>query len=171
MINHAWQFVISKLKIHTGPIWTASSRLITFLAVVIAWVFFRAPDIRTAVDILGAMVGMNGISLPRRLEHYADLFQNLPITPSFNGIQWINFGEIGVPVLLTAILIAWFSPNTQEIFSRYEPCLEKVVSPESTINRYFRWTPSKLTGVVFAAIFVICILNMNQVTEFLYFQF
>lgn len=171
VINHAWQFAISKLKIHTGLIWTVSSRLITFLAVVIAWVFFRAPDIRTAVDILGAMVGMNGISLPQRLEHYADLFQNLPITPSFNGIQWIDFGEIGAPVLLTAILIAWFAPNTQEIFARYEPCLEKVISPESAINRYARWAPSKLTGVVFAAVFVICILNMNQVTEFLYFQF
>ncbi|MCC6916414.1 MBOAT family protein [Nitrosomonas sp.] len=171
VINHAWQFVISKLKMHTGPIWTASSRLITFLAVVIAWVFFRAPDIRTAIDILGAMIGVNGISFPHGLAHYSDQFQYLPFSVSFNGIQWIDFGGIDVPVLLAAALIAWFAPNTQEIFSRYDPCLEKVTPPGSLISRYISWAPSKLTGVVFAVLFVICMLNMNRVTEFLYFQF
>lgn len=171
VINHAWQFVVSKLKIHTGFGWAIFNRLITFFAVIIAWVFFRAPDTRTAVDILGAMAGMNGISLPQRLEQYADLLQNLPVTLSFNGIQWIDFGGIDVPILLFAMLIAWFAPNTQEIFSRYEPCLEKVTPPESVTGRYIYWSPSRFTGVVFAAIFVLCILNMNRVTEFLYFQF
>ncbi|MDL1866551.1 MBOAT family protein [Betaproteobacteria bacterium PRO4] len=171
VINHAWQFVVSKLGVRTGTAWAICSHLITFLVVVIAWVFFRAPDMQIAIDILGAMIGMNGISLPHRLENYAGLLQNFPITLSFNGIQWIDFGDIGIPVLLSAMLIAWFAPNTQEIFSRYEPCLEQVIPPESMTSKFICWVPSKLAGGVFAVIFAICVLNMNRITEFLYFQF
>ncbi|ARO86521.1 MBOAT family protein [Nitrosospira lacus] len=171
VINHVWQFIASKTEIRTGVLWAIGSRLITFLAVLVAWVFFRAPDMRTAIDILGALVGLNGISLPRGFELYASWFQDLPVVPSFNGIQWIDFGGIGIPVLLSAMLIAWFAPNTQEIFYRYDPCLEKVPLPNSTISRYIPWSPSRIWSMVFALAFVACVLHMNRITEFLYFQF
>ena len=171
VVNHSWQFVMSKTKIRTGAIWAVSSQLITFLAVVVAWVFFRAPDIQTAIDLLGAMVGLNGVSLPRGFEHSASWFQYLPISLSFNGIQWIDFSGVGVPILLTAMLIAWFAPNTQEMLAQYEPCLEKISAPNSGFSSYARWAPSKLWGIIFSIVFVVCVLNMNQVSEFLYFQF
>ena len=37
------------------------NRLLTFVAVVVAWVFFRAPSLGVAVNVLKAMVGLNGV--------------------------------------------------------------------------------------------------------------
>ena len=42
-----------------------AGRLATFLCVVSAWVFFRAESVESAVDILRAMGGAYGVSLPR----------------------------------------------------------------------------------------------------------
>jgi len=37
------------------------NRFLTFVAVVVAWVFFRAPSLGVAVNVLKAMVGLNGV--------------------------------------------------------------------------------------------------------------
>ena len=41
--------------------------LATFLAVVIAWVFFRATDLRSAMSVLHGMVGQHGAQLPDQI--------------------------------------------------------------------------------------------------------
>jgi len=40
------------------------SQLITFISVVIAWVFFRAESFKGAINVLHGMAGVNGIALP-----------------------------------------------------------------------------------------------------------
>jgi hypothetical protein len=64
--------------------------ILTFLAVVIAWVFFRAPDMATALSVLSKMADPGNIAFGRVEMVYA-LF-----------------------VAIYAAL-AWFAPNTQEI--------------------------------------------------------
>lgn len=169
VINHAWQFIASTTRLPTRVLGTMGSRLLTFLAVLVAWVFFRAPDVPTAMDILAGMAGQNGVSLPRGLAAYGSWFQYSNIEPVFNGIKWIDFGGMGIPVLLTAMLIAWFAPNTQEIFRHYDPCLEKIAAPQRAIA--IAWSPSRVGSTLLPLVFVICVLNMSRVTEFLYFQF
>ena len=94
----AWTFVIwgllhgTYLVVHSvcrraglTPSWTWLNRLITFVAVVVAWVFFRAPDVRVAGDVLRAMVGAGagGFAAGPRL---APQFVALLI----GGLAWVN---------------------------------------------------------------------------------
>jgi D-alanyl-lipoteichoic acid acyltransferase DltB (MBOAT superfamily) len=71
------------------------NRFLTFVAIVVAWVFFRAPSIGIALNVLKAMVGLNGVE---SLSHAKVL------------IGW------NLALLITAALV-WVNvmPNTWEI--------------------------------------------------------
>jgi alginate O-acetyltransferase complex protein AlgI len=86
-----------------GPVWWA--RPLTFVAVLLAWVPFRAPDLATALDVWAGMAGLHGMGLPRAL--------------GGPGLQWISASGIGLPLLLAASLAAWFAPNTRQLFERH----------------------------------------------------
>ena len=53
--------------------------LVTFVAVVISWVFFRAESFHTATSILSSMFGFNDIQLPQFLEPYLGFARNFGI--------------------------------------------------------------------------------------------
>lgn len=167
-INHGWQS-LSFLHLGHSRISSALSWAATFLAVVFAWAFFRAPDLTTAIDVSGGMLGFNGISLPKSMQSYSGLFALANLQPSYNGIRWIDFGGIRVPILMGAMVIAWIMPNTQELFEKFKPCIEQMARPGSKARLY--WHPSASWAIVISMLFVVCVLNMNNVSEFLYFQF
>jgi D-alanyl-lipoteichoic acid acyltransferase DltB (MBOAT superfamily) len=163
VLQQAWQRAFGAARAHWWP------PLLTFLAVMLAWIFFRAPDVATAWDITGALVGANGVSLPRGLASHAASLAQWGLHPAFDGIRWIELAGPGLPVLLGAMLLAFKAPNTQEIFFLYEPAIERIFQPAG--RWAFSWRPTRRWSVGFAALFVACIFGMNRVTEFLYFQF
>jgi len=73
IINHGWRELRTRLGLsseassHFG-IWLA--RTITFLFVVVAWVFFRAADMDAALNMLSAMAGIHGIAAPASLPQF-----------------------------------------------------------------------------------------------------
>jgi D-alanyl-lipoteichoic acid acyltransferase DltB (MBOAT superfamily) len=92
-INHAW-IALRKRTRWTGsthPLWHLTGCAITFLAVLIAWVFFRAADVGTAISILKAMVG----------------FGNAAVSTS-NVI-------LAIAAIVTLLAIVWLAPNSIEI--------------------------------------------------------
>ncbi len=89
-INHAWSHFGPKAPPRFARLADIAGLILTFLAVVIAWVFFRAPDMAIALSVLSKMVDPGNIALGRVEMVYA-LF-----------------------VAIYAAL-AWFAPNTQEI--------------------------------------------------------
>lgn len=163
VLQQAWQRAFGAARSH----WWAG--VLTFLAVMLAWIFFRAPDVATAWDITGALVGANGVSMPRGLASHAASLAQWGLHPAFDGIRWIELAGPGLPVLLLAMLLAFKAPNTQEIFFLYEPAIERIFQPSG--RWAFSWRPTRRWSVGFAALFVACIFGMNRVTEFLYFQF
>jgi alginate O-acetyltransferase complex protein AlgI len=64
IIAHAWQHMREHFKLRPRSTWfgRAVATLITFLAVVFAWVYFRADTIEVANRIVAGMVGLNGFS-------------------------------------------------------------------------------------------------------------
>jgi alginate O-acetyltransferase complex protein AlgI len=54
IIDNAWKAI-------GRPLHRAPATALTFLAVVVGWVFFRSPTFGQAFDLLGAMVGTNGL--------------------------------------------------------------------------------------------------------------
>lgn len=148
VLHQAWQTVAGG----AAPRWWG--RCLTLLAVMLAWVVFRAPDVATAAEILQGMAGLNGVSLPRGAAVLAAPLGALGWHPAFDGIRWIDFSGPAIPALLMAVVLALFAPNTQEI-----------------LNQPLHWSPAKWRSAVMALLFLGCLFNMNRVSEFLYFQF
>ena len=150
-----------------APWWGAP---LTFLAVMLAWVLFRSPDMATAADILGALAGANGVSLPRGLAPLAAPLASVGLHPAFDGVRWFALDGPGFPALAAAAALAFLAPNTQELFRRYRPCLEKPARPRGAAGGP-AWRPGRGWSMALAALFICCVFNMNRVSEFLYFQF
>ena len=88
-----------------------SSRLITFVFVTIAWVFFRNQDFGHAFSMLESMLGLNGIDLPRSLRFSAD-------------VTFLRFGGVFVnqvtditllPFFAFLLGLVWFAPNSFQL--------------------------------------------------------
>jgi alginate O-acetyltransferase complex protein AlgI len=101
VINHTWQGIrkswghdLKQISL-LGRIWSTA---LTFIAVIIAWVFFRAETLTGAIEMLDRMFQLPTSS--------ADLALNLIQAPS-EAIVWIG----------TLLVIVFFLPNTQEIMS------------------------------------------------------
>ena len=74
VINHGWRQIRPN---HIGMIEQQCGRLITLLAVVVAWVIFRSENWSVATSMLSGMAGLNGITL--NYTHFAILNTFLPI--------------------------------------------------------------------------------------------
>jgi alginate O-acetyltransferase complex protein AlgI len=170
VIHLAWGALLGRLgwvNWQSSSAYRWGATLLTFMAVMLAWVFFRATDFATAANILGALVGNNGLSLPNTAKPLAQGFASVGIQPVFEGIRWVD--TFGLVILAGAMLLTWLAPNTQEIFRRFEPCLEKVNEPREMPSLV--WQPSLRWSVALAFLMCICVLSLNRPSEFLYFQF
>ena len=67
VLNHTWQARGRSYRFpeRVGRTGRAASIFVTYLAVTVAWVFFRSATIPSALSILRAMAGWNGIFLPQ----------------------------------------------------------------------------------------------------------
>jgi hypothetical protein len=147
---------------------------LTFLAVVIAWVFFRAPDMQSAVVLLKSMAGLNGTYLPAG---WLELLR--PAVP-FLARHNIHFGNVVSANQLwwisAAFVIAMFMPNVRQLFGSYRITLppERKAPVEATTPRLvalLAWRPSVVWAGVIVGCFLFSISMMTKVSQFLYFQF
>ncbi|MBV5319067.1 MAG: MBOAT family protein [Desulfobulbaceae bacterium] len=144
-IQHGWQFWMGKRAEAPHRIIDGATRVLTLLAVLIAWCFFRAPNVASALDVLAGMIGANGISLVSE------------ITP---------FGSL---MLITGAAIAFMMPNTNEIvlyFDRYY----KQGLPVFSMFR-LNWSPTVSWGLLTGLLLALCLLSMERTNDFIYAQF
>jgi D-alanyl-lipoteichoic acid acyltransferase DltB (MBOAT superfamily) len=145
-LNHFWHEIKRGLNIqddHKG--YTFFYWLLTFLVILVFWVFFRAESIAGAFNILYAMLGL-GESVER--------------VTSTGCIYWF-FGM--------ALICLW-GPNTYQIMSSYKPILTQEVLDERQNGRII-WQPNRRWASVIAIMAFWSICTLSSVTEFLYFQF
>ena len=153
-------------------------RVITFLAVVLAFVPFRAESMDGASNMLAAMLGGHGLSLSPSLigrignveqwllEHgvvFHGMFHNhaFGANPKW-GIAWV------VALFLASTLL----PNTQQLLRRYRPALETYKDEIPCLrHRWIEWRPTAPWALFTFGVFIITILSLTQASEFLYFQF
>lgn len=134
-INHRWKK--TGFKLPSIVAWT-----ITFNAIMISWIIFRAANLNDAIEILKTMVGIKGISLS----------SNFPgILPWLSQIVQLSNYQQSLATLLLILLAVLVMPNTQQIMQRFKP------------------TASWATAIGLISAF--CLLSLNRVSEFLYFQF
>jgi alginate O-acetyltransferase complex protein AlgI len=173
MINHGWSAMRERLgqdiSRTTGP-GRAMARLITFVVVVIGWVFFRATSLDDALAILRGMAGINGLSLPAALATYLGpswqgVLEHLGVGFALGGGARFVSQYLWIAVLLPLVMVA---PNTQEILGRFEPALNLRTDQTST---RLAWRPTPLWGAIVATVTACGLLSLTRVSEFLYYQF
>jgi D-alanyl-lipoteichoic acid acyltransferase DltB (MBOAT superfamily) len=175
MINHGWIGIAERStalsRLRATQIFAAFGFALTFLAVVIAWVFFRAPNFTVALDLLAAMSGLHGVIIPSGLafavrpEH--DLLVRLGVSFVDGSGTQLTETYIWVAALLG---LAFLAPNTQQIFARLGPVLEM---PEQQSGRPWRFARAPSAGWAMATGVVasIGIMSVTRLSEFLYWQF
>jgi D-alanyl-lipoteichoic acid acyltransferase DltB (MBOAT superfamily) len=168
-INHGWIAFKEKLSIPSfGLLDRLFGRILTFLAVVIGWVFFRADSLDSALSVLRGMMGLNGFVIP-------DFW--MPKWGIFG--QWLasrgaHFGTTATPVtggeinwIWILLAIALFAPNLYRIMGNFRPALNLPQEQASKIA----WKPSLGWVLPVAMLGFFSIVMMEKASVFLYFQF
>jgi alginate O-acetyltransferase complex protein AlgI len=155
--------------------WKIVATMITFIAVCIAWVFFRAPDMATALTILRGMHGGYGIALPESIWRHAQVLQ--PMFERAGVTSYLGGGAVFIEAwswIAFAAAITFLFPNTQEITRRYEPALDFAPAPAGGIKpiaRLLAWAPTRGWAIAIGTLALVSMLTLNRPTDFLYFQF
>jgi alginate O-acetyltransferase complex protein AlgI len=158
-INHLWRAWRGDAPAPTSMPAKIASWAITFFAVVIAWVFFRAKTAAGAWQMLGSLFGFEAGS-----SAYASpgilRVMDLPILVGGDTLLMI-----GGCVVALALATALSLPNVPQLF-RYR---EYRRAPEQGSS--MRWRPNGAWALFTALAFAISLFGMWQRLEFLYFQF
>ena len=157
IINHAWRAVIARTSGRKIPGSRLLSAMLTMLAVVVAWVPFRAASLGDAGKILHGMAGLHGLSLPARLEAPLEALARFgvefkgatPLTSLANteAVVWLVLGFVVVRAL----------PNT--------------MAASVYLSRPTAGWQGALKAVIVAVLMAVAILNINKTSPFLYFNF
>ena len=127
----------------------AARVVLTFLCVLVSLVFFRASSVQ------------EGARLIKRLAF--NHARNPPFVFPVTREQLIHLALVAV--------IVWCFPNTQEILARYKPALALAPTDESTRSVPLYWEPSLLWGLALGAVILVALVNLQNPSSFLYFQF
>ncbi len=139
-INHLWR--TWRGTVQPSRLGSLAAGGLTFITVVVGWVFFKANNFGTAMRVLSGMV-------------HPSAFAPADLLASARQLAWL-FGLLAV---------VWLAPNTQQILARSEPALGDVQPVR--VN----WQPNARWAFAVALIFVAAVLHLSQITEFIYFQF
>ena len=177
-INHAWRvFGIRKSGHQSGHVQAGLASVlasvgITYLAVIVAQVFFRAASAQDAAAVLGHMAGLHAdfgsfLMPDYLLRRTGDLGQWLQhrhlvaASPNATDLKaWFR--------ILAGFILVWAFPNTQQIMSNFKPVLGLVKPPRLAV---FNWTPSVGWGLVIGALLICSLYGLDDAGRFLYFQF
>ena len=150
----------------------------------VGWVFFRATNVATALNLLGGMAGAHGVAPQGVLagkvfrkfwKNPAGFFHKLLPTP--------DDPRMACLFVLAGLVIAWTLPNVRQLFLRYRPTCEDVapgeppklpgIWPAQRLARFFTWENSAFQGALYGVLFFLLIAYLASAapSEFLYFQF
>ncbi len=161
-INHGWSALSEEGYVPNllpRPAALMLSRSLTLLAVIVAWVFFRAESFDGASNILAGMTGLSTVYEPKLWDTFAS--GTLPIWAAMTGLAAIVF----------------LLPNSIELTENYNPVLglKKLIAQRKTDGFLpVRWKPSPQWALGVSILFGIALIQtyrLAEMTEFIYFNF
>ncbi len=176
IINHAWRAARQQWGL-TWRHWSTQelARGVTFVAVVIGWVFFRASDVTTATHLLWAMGGGSSFLFPAASASMSDAVSSLALREAnFHAtLSPLVFGDTrsGIAWILGLLLVARFFPNTHEVMRRFRATCNDYIDPLLTTPDWLRWRPTRPWAFAIATLLFIAVFHLANNSEFLYFQF
>ena len=176
MVNHGWRYMMVRWNCSLSQFWAYKGFCwsITFVAVVFSWVYFRAATLQQGNHIAIAMLGLSGFELPAGLLARAGGLGNWLSELGFVAVHGggSRFVTNYIWVLFSAAIVLAL-PNVAQIFNRYEPVLYESDRAFSDLRgaRVVSWSYSNRWALAVSVGAVAGILTLQQVSEFLYFQF
>ncbi len=147
---------VARRAVHAGNV------LLTLVAALIAFAFFRAHGVGDAWALLQGMAGARGIESI-----------HLPSIGEAGGstADWLRIilGR-SIPLLqMTALLaIVWCMPNSHQMMGRFSPVLERSAEGVSAV---LSWRPSPVWAAIMVCVLGVCVAQLHGEVRFLYFQF
>jgi alginate O-acetyltransferase complex protein AlgI len=175
IINHGWQTITKPYSLRQNGVIYMLGRFVgaplTFLLVVVAWVFFRSDDLPSALLLVKAMSFGNGVSVTDSLNL---LFGNLIPLMHANGFFPVTrlSGSLFIPLAITGICFVFFLPNSQELL--LNPTSSRrfnVLTPVSAATGEISWVVGFKAGLFVAMILALSLVSLSTGSEFLYYQF
>lgn len=167
--NHGWHAVLRKFnlldKSGKNIFYRTLAWGVTFTAVVVAWVFFRAESYQASFTIIDGMRGLNGAVLDYRLEALLPFLKDIV---TFEGTGIGSFSSVyGVAWIIFAAMIALFMPNIYQMIGHARDT-KKLLDVDDVLadNKIF-----KFLCVVAPLFLLIALSRIGAPTEFLYFDF
>ena len=161
-INHGWSALVSAgyvPSILPKPVVNVLSRGITLLAVVVAWVYFRAESFEGANNIILGMTGLSTVYEPALWD--AMVTGTAPV--------WA--------AMICLAAIVFLLPNAIEFTATYNPILglKKFVSGRRSDGFLpVRWKPTAGWAAAVSVLFGVALIQtyrLAELTEFIYFNF
>jgi D-alanyl-lipoteichoic acid acyltransferase DltB (MBOAT superfamily) len=185
--NHAWRtFGPSKPKNAPAvPVWrewaaTIGCVALTYFAVLIGQVFFRAPSTGVAFQLLAGMSGLHGVSfalpvphsLPQQLGSLGAWLQGHGLIAPVDLLQDGTTPALSIVEMALAYLAVWLLPNSQTIVGISGPNIQdKRSAHTSETGRAMAFRPSTRWGLAMGLATAVALLEVGAQSEFLYFQF
>ena len=171
VLNHAWLHWRPKLdKANYERVMKPLGFVMTFTSIVVLMVLFRAKTMAGAGQMLQAMAGGQGISLPAavlgRLGGAGQWLAGLGVgADTSSGTALLQSGAWVGALLLAALCL----PNSMEVARQFEPALNFRAPagkpPQLVMQLNLAWASG--LGLMLVA----GVLSLNRISEFLYWQF
>ncbi len=163
VINHAWRRATAEgarlqrlafAGLVLGP-------ALTFVAVLFAWVIFRAESFDSATLVYTGLIGLSDAPYDAmRLENYK----------GGKALIWLAAG----------LLIVWFLPNSLQLMRRYRPAIDSTgliheggwqAGGGRLSIQAIAWRPTAIWALLAGIVASAALLGISDVSPFLYFQF
>ncbi|HTN66898.1 MAG TPA: MBOAT family protein [Burkholderiaceae bacterium] len=156
MVNHAWREIKARLGWRNGgAVANLAGGALTFVAVVIAWVFFRADNFAAAQSMLASMFGAHAL-MPE---------------------AWVPSRE-ALKMIIPSLALVWTLPNVRQMLIRHKPTWEDMAgvktpssAPPGRPATRLAWKIDAMHAIALALLFIYCVNSLTKVSEFLYFRF
>ncbi|MFM9888705.1 MAG: MBOAT family O-acyltransferase [Burkholderiales bacterium] len=171
MINHGWNACAGAvpgrrifLRPVTRRLGTPAAILITFLCVVIAWVFFRATSLESAWRMIEGMFGAHGVWPVCTPEAPT----SLSLCPSeVHAVRLDGWRQLAWTIAL--LILVFFAPNSQRLIGDQAPVLaRKVLGANCSIAQ---WQFAAVGGLLPLIGLLIAIAASRGLSEFIYYNF
>lgn len=142
IVNHGFTALRERIGLPALPRPLALG--ITLVAVIMAWVPFRADGLATTWNLWQAMLGLNGFDTTQ--------ISDIPVAKAARAVT-------------AGLLLVLLAPNSQTLVTALQMRLRDITATHPARTGWL--LPGLLTG----ALFSITVMSLGRVSEFLYFQF
>lgn len=147
MANHAWRAAFGPTD--KGPFGRWVCRIITFIAVLIAWVPFRAEGLPQIKRFYAAMFGFDGLAMSTGELDRGNLY-----------------------VIAGCLLLVWLAPNVPTVMRRYRPTTgRRLIWDGWKPLGGWVWRPEPFWAIITALLTLACLMQMSRAGEFIYYRF